>query len=92
MTEVLLYHHVQGLTEGVRSFADELRKAGHTAHTPRPLLSLRHLPCACQPLEVAAVSSVVRVRVQPDGSNHVTDSARSKTSSRTSARSASAPA
>ena len=34
MTEVLLYHHVQGLTEGVRSFADELRRAGHTVHTP----------------------------------------------------------
>jgi dienelactone hydrolase len=34
MTEVLLYHHVQGLTEGVRSFADELRQAGHTVHTP----------------------------------------------------------
>ena len=34
MTEVMLYHHVQGLTEGVRSFADELRQAGHTVHTP----------------------------------------------------------
>jgi len=34
MTEVLLYHHVQGLTEGVRSFADGLRQAGHTVHTP----------------------------------------------------------
>ena len=34
MTEVLLYHHVQGLTEGVRSFAEELRQAGHTVHTP----------------------------------------------------------
>ena len=34
MTEVLLYHHVQGLTDGVRSFADELRQAGHTVHTP----------------------------------------------------------
>jgi dienelactone hydrolase len=34
MTEVVLYHHVQGLTEGVRSFADELRQAGHTVHTP----------------------------------------------------------
>jgi dienelactone hydrolase len=33
MTEVVLYHHVQGLTEGVRSFADELRQAGHTVHT-----------------------------------------------------------
>jgi dienelactone hydrolase len=34
MAEVLLYHHVQGLTGGVRSFADELRQAGHTVHTP----------------------------------------------------------
>jgi dienelactone hydrolase len=34
MTEVVLYHHVQGLTEGVRSFADGLRQAGHTVHTP----------------------------------------------------------
>ena len=34
MTEVVLYHHVQGLTAGVRSFADELRHAGHTVHTP----------------------------------------------------------
>lgn len=34
MTDVLLYHHVQGLTGGVRSFADELRRAGHTVHTP----------------------------------------------------------
>jgi dienelactone hydrolase len=34
MAEVLLYHHVQGLTGGVRSFADTLREAGHTVHTP----------------------------------------------------------
>jgi dienelactone hydrolase len=34
MTEVVLYHHVQGLTEGVRSFADELREAGHSVQTP----------------------------------------------------------
>jgi dienelactone hydrolase len=34
MAEVVLYHHVQGLTDGVRAFADELRKAGHTVHTP----------------------------------------------------------
>jgi dienelactone hydrolase len=34
MAEVLLYHHVQGLTDGVRSFADALRQAGHTVHTP----------------------------------------------------------
>jgi dienelactone hydrolase len=34
MAEVVLYHHVQGLTEGVRSFADELQQAGHIVHTP----------------------------------------------------------
>src|SRR5215207_7116487 len=34
LTEVVLYHHVQGLTEGVRAFADELRQAGHAVHTP----------------------------------------------------------
>ena len=34
MTDVVLYHHIQGLTEGVRSFANELRQAGHTIHTP----------------------------------------------------------
>jgi dienelactone hydrolase len=34
MTDVVLYHHIQGLTEGVRSFANELRQAGHTVHTP----------------------------------------------------------
>jgi dienelactone hydrolase len=34
MSEVLLYHHVQGLTDGVRAFGDQLRLAGHTVHTP----------------------------------------------------------
>lgn len=34
MTEVVLYHHAQGLTEGVKAFADELRAAGHDVHTP----------------------------------------------------------
>lgn len=34
MTEVLLYHHIQGLTDGVRAFAEELQQAGHTVHTP----------------------------------------------------------
>ena len=34
MTEIVLFHHVQGLTDGVRSFADQLRQAGHTVHTP----------------------------------------------------------
>ena len=34
MAEVLLFHHAQGLTPGVVAFADELRTAGHTVHTP----------------------------------------------------------
>jgi len=34
MAEVLLFHHAQGLTAGLRSFADELRAGGHTTHTP----------------------------------------------------------
>ena len=34
MTEIVLYHHIQGITEGVRAFADDLRGAGHTVHTP----------------------------------------------------------
>ena len=34
MAEVLLFHHAQGLTEGVVAFADLLREAGHTVHTP----------------------------------------------------------
>ncbi len=34
MVEVVVYHHVQGLTAGVVAFADELRRAGHTVHTP----------------------------------------------------------
>lgn len=34
MAEVLLHHHIQGLTDGIRAFAEELRAAGHTVHTP----------------------------------------------------------
>ena len=34
MAEVLLFHHAQGLTPGVRAFADDLRAAGHTVHAP----------------------------------------------------------
>ena len=34
MAEVVLYHHAQGLTDGVKSFAEELRQAGHTFHLP----------------------------------------------------------
>jgi dienelactone hydrolase len=34
MAEVLLFHHAQGLTPGIVAFADELRAAEHTVHTP----------------------------------------------------------
>lgn len=34
MAEVVLFHHVQGLTAGVIAFGDVLRAAGHTVHTP----------------------------------------------------------
>jgi dienelactone hydrolase len=34
MAEVLLFHHAQGLTPGITAFADDLRAAGHTVHTP----------------------------------------------------------
>jgi dienelactone hydrolase len=34
MAEVVLFHHVQGLTDGLREFAGQLRADGHTVHTP----------------------------------------------------------
>ena len=34
MADVLLFHHALGPTEGFHAFADELRQAGHTVHTP----------------------------------------------------------
>ena len=34
MTNVVLFHHVHGQTPGFLEFADELRRAGHTVHTP----------------------------------------------------------
>jgi len=34
MAEVVLFHHVQGLTDGVLAFAEDLRAGGHTVHTP----------------------------------------------------------
>ncbi|MEM7274825.1 MAG: dienelactone hydrolase family protein [Actinomycetota bacterium] len=34
MAEVMLFHHVLGVTDGVGALADELRAAGHTVHTP----------------------------------------------------------
>jgi dienelactone hydrolase len=34
MAEVVLFHHVQGLTDGIQAFAADLRAGGHTVHTP----------------------------------------------------------
>ncbi len=34
MAEVLLFHHAQGLTDGIIGFADLLREAGHSVHVP----------------------------------------------------------
>jgi dienelactone hydrolase len=34
MTDVVLFHHVLGLTDGVRAFADRLATDGHVVHTP----------------------------------------------------------
>src|SRR4051794_23850054 len=34
MTEVVLFHHALGLTEGIAAFAEDLRGAGHAVHTP----------------------------------------------------------
>jgi dienelactone hydrolase len=34
MAEILVFHHAQGLTAGIRDFAGTLACAGHTVHTP----------------------------------------------------------
>lgn len=34
MADVVVFHHVHELTSGVLQFADSLRAAGHSAHTP----------------------------------------------------------
>ena len=34
MTEIVLFHHAQGLTSGVVALADRLEAAGHTVHLP----------------------------------------------------------
>lgn len=34
MADVLMFHHILGLTPGMRDFADRLRAGGHTVHAP----------------------------------------------------------
>src|SRR5262249_6926425 len=43
MAEVVLFHHAQGLTDGVVALAERLRQAGHVVHTP-DLLDGRTFP------------------------------------------------
>ncbi|HEX5621773.1 MAG TPA: dienelactone hydrolase family protein [Solirubrobacteraceae bacterium] len=43
MSEIVLFHHVQGLGDDVHAFADELRAAGHEVHVP-DLLEGRTFP------------------------------------------------
>lgn len=34
MARIVLFHHVRGLTDGIRSFAEQLRSGGHEVMTP----------------------------------------------------------
>jgi dienelactone hydrolase len=34
MADIVLFHHAQGLTEGVLAFAEDLRSGGHTVRVP----------------------------------------------------------
>ncbi len=34
MADVVLFHHIHGLTDGLRAIADDWRASGHTVHTP----------------------------------------------------------
>lgn len=34
MTEIVVFHHAQGLTHGIRGFALDLERLGHTVHLP----------------------------------------------------------
>jgi dienelactone hydrolase len=34
MADIVMFHHILGLTPGVEALADDLRAAGHTVHTP----------------------------------------------------------
>ena len=60
MTEIVLFHHIQGLTPGVVEFADALRAAGHTVHTPdlfegRTFASIEEGQAHCQEVGFEAI-------------------------------------
>jgi dienelactone hydrolase len=74
MADVLLFHHVQGLTDGVRAFADDLRGAGRTVHTPdlfegRTFGSIEEGFAYTKSLEDGAIDQRVAAAVEglPDG-------------------------
>jgi dienelactone hydrolase len=53
MAEIVLFHHVQGLTSGVMSFANDLRAAGHIVHTP-DLFDARTFPTLAEGIDYAS--------------------------------------
>jgi dienelactone hydrolase len=58
MADVILFHHVQGLTDGVRAFAGQLRAGGHTVHTP----DLTGLPDTARTRSTKARTSAAGIR------------------------------
>jgi dienelactone hydrolase len=76
MAEVLLFHHVQGLTDGVKAFADELRRDGHTVHAPdlfdgRRFESIEDGFSYVREVGRAAIQARVDAAVEPLGSELV---------------------
>jgi dienelactone hydrolase len=76
MAEVLLFHHVQGLTDGVKAFADELRQDGHTVHAPdlfdgRRFESIEDGFGYVREVGRAAIQARVDAAVEPRGSELV---------------------
>lgn len=57
MTDVILLHHAQGLTDGVRAFAGQLRAAGHHVTVP---ISTRRVPRRCSCSACSASSAALR--------------------------------
>jgi dienelactone hydrolase len=74
MAEILLFHHIQGLTSGFGEFADAIREAGHTVHTPdlfegRTFESIDEGAAYCQEIGFGTVAArgVAAAGGLPDG-------------------------
>ena len=65
MADVLLFHHVQGLTDGVVAFADELRAAGHVVTVPDLFdgLTFETIAAGVQHAEAVGFEAIVAVGV-----------------------------